>query len=95
MGRRGPERRACGAEKAPALAVSKPCCPVSGGLPALRDFRSWRDSSRERRLGELGAGGLLDREQEGAADLVERPAPRFHREQLEPRSGRPTRRRRR
>jgi len=45
---------------------------------------SWPNANRGRRLHELAAGGLFDREQESAADFVERPALGLHREDFEP-----------
>ena len=48
--------------------------------PAVRV--SCRDSGGERRLRQLGAGGVLDREQENAADLVERLALGLHGDDL-------------
>ena len=56
---------------------------TGGSKRPSRCVRSWPDSDRGRRLHQLAAGGLFDREQESAADFVERPALGLHREDFE------------
>ena len=55
-----------------------------GSKRPSRCVGSWPDSDRRRRLHGLAAGGLFDREQERAADFVERLALGLHCEDFEP-----------